>query len=301
MNLDEQIRLNITEESLSPKFENIIVENGDQIIIRSNLKSMEDINEWVKELGIRTDSHWNSRKSQPKGDLFAGKKKFVCQHSSFNKITVTKNMKGISKNAECQAFVTVKIKLDTTQTRRSDDFIRKLKEKITIYTKVNVTVAFKENPFAVAVLTPIMKRAHSLKTSEEIIFVDSTSSCDAENHTITFMLTPCSAGAVPVGIFITKGQTEESYKQGLNLMNVCGKNFPAVEAKEKHEIATLALGQEAPSVAFYQPFRLNASDVSSFDSCIDEIAPSTSQPFTVDNHTEHGVQPDSNKEEKRES
>ncbi|CAL1286320.1 unnamed protein product [Larinioides sclopetarius] len=266
MNLDEQIRLNITEESLSPKFENIIVENGDQIIIRSNLKSMEDINEWVKELGIRTDSHWNSRKSQPKGDLFA-----------------------------------VKIKLDTTQTRRSDDFIRKLKEKITIYTKVNVTVAFKENPFAVAVLTPIMKRAHSLKTSEEIIFVDSTSSCDAENHTITFMLTPCSAGAVPVGIFITKGQTEESYKQGLNLMNVCGKNFPAVEAKEKHEIATLALGQEAPSVAFYQPFRLNASDVSSFDSCIDEIAPSTSQPFTVDNHTEHGVQPDSNKEEKRES
>ncbi|CAL1289482.1 unnamed protein product, partial [Larinioides sclopetarius] len=92
--------------------------------------------------------------------------------------------------------------------------LEKLKEKITIYTKVNVTVAFKENPFAVAVLTPKMKRAHSLKTSEEIIFVDSTSSCDAENHTITFMLTPCSAGAVPVGIFITKGQTEESYKQG---------------------------------------------------------------------------------------
>ncbi|CAL1261483.1 unnamed protein product [Larinioides sclopetarius] len=123
MDLDEHNRLNITEESLSPKFENIIVENGDQIIIRSNLKSMKDISEWVKELGIRTDTKWNSRKSRPKGERFICWKKFVCQHSSFNKIPVTKNMKGISKNAECQASVTVRIKLDTKQTRRSDDFI----------------------------------------------------------------------------------------------------------------------------------------------------------------------------------
>ncbi|CAL1262412.1 unnamed protein product [Larinioides sclopetarius] len=75
MDLDEQIRLNITEESLSPKFENLIVENGDQIIIRSNLKSMEDINEWVKELGIRTDTKWNSKKSRPKGE------RFICWHN----------------------------------------------------------------------------------------------------------------------------------------------------------------------------------------------------------------------------
>ncbi|GBN11769.1 hypothetical protein AVEN_272704-1 [Araneus ventricosus] len=230
-----------------------------------------------------------------------------------------KNTKGISKNTACPASVTVKIKLDTINTRMSNDFIcrglvgvitiapfhkhsfmtaetlrflpaedcrekfegyfndgmgpaestnyhrevlemnpalqpsglannrinptkrtitywqeqwrllhlglqnghgmlEKLKEKMAAHTKINATVAFKENPFAVAVITPIMKGAHSLKTSEEIIFVDSTSSCDAENHTITFMLTPCAAGAVPDGIFITKGQTEECYKQGFNLL-----------------------------------------------------------------------------------
>ncbi|GBM73947.1 hypothetical protein AVEN_29610-1 [Araneus ventricosus] len=95
---------------------------------------------------------------------------------------------------------------------------KKLKEKTAAYAKINVTVTFKENPFAVAVITPIKKRTHSLKTSEEIIFVDSTSSCDAENHAVTFVLTPCAAGAVPVGIFIAKGQTEESYKQVFNLL-----------------------------------------------------------------------------------
>ncbi|CAL1287121.1 unnamed protein product [Larinioides sclopetarius] len=117
---------------------------------------------------------------------------------------------------------------------------------------------------------------------------------DNETYYVDVLSACCSCSAVRLGKFC-KHQFAVYYYQ-----NVCGKNFPAVGAKEKHEIATLALRQEAPSVAFYQLFRLNVSDVSSFDSCIDEIAPSTSQPFTADNHTQHDVQPDSNKEEKRE-
>lgn len=50
-----------------------------------------------------------------------------------------------------------------------------------------------------------MKRAHRLKTAGQIVFVDSTSACDAENHCITFMMTPCAASAVPLAIIITKG------------------------------------------------------------------------------------------------
>ena len=50
------------------------------------------------------------------------------------------------------------------------------------------------------------------------MFVDSTNSCDAENHTITFFLTPCAAGAVPLGIVITKGQTELAYTAGFKLL-----------------------------------------------------------------------------------
>ncbi|GBM30722.1 hypothetical protein AVEN_259583-1 [Araneus ventricosus] len=69
-----------------------------------------------------------------------------------------------------------------------------------------------------------MKRAHNLKSSDEIVFVDSTSSCDPDNHSITFMLCPCSAVAVPLAVIITKGQTEDSYVNGFQLLNEALEN-----------------------------------------------------------------------------
>ena len=56
-----------------------------------------------------------------------------------------------------------------------------------VYEDNGIAVNFSEDAFAVAIVTPIMKRAHNLKSSSEIVFVDSTSSCDPENHSITFM------------------------------------------------------------------------------------------------------------------
>ncbi len=67
----------------------------------------------------------------------------------------------------------------------------------------------------------MMKRAHKLPCTEDIIFVDTTSSCDAESHAVTFLLAPCSAGAVPVGIIISRGQGEEAYTQGFTLLREC--------------------------------------------------------------------------------
>lgn len=96
---------------------------------------------------------------------------------------------------------------------------QKLKEKLKVYEDNGITVDFCEDPFAVVIVTPIMKRAHNLKSSSEIVFVDSTSSCDPDNHSITFMLCSCSAGAVPIAVIITKGQTEESYVKGFQLVN----------------------------------------------------------------------------------
>lgn len=69
-----------------------------------------------------------------------------------------------------------------------------------IYSEKNVIVKYVEDPF-----TPLMQRAHELKSSSGIVFIDSTSACDAENHSITFILTPCAAGAVPLAIIITEG------------------------------------------------------------------------------------------------
>ncbi|GBN39051.1 hypothetical protein AVEN_126593-1, partial [Araneus ventricosus] len=100
----------------------------------------------------------------------------------------------------------------------------KLKEKINVYEDSGITVRFSEEPFSVIILTPIMKRAHNLKSSGEIVFVDSTSSCDPDNHSITFMPCPCSAGAVPLAVIITKVQTENSYVKGFQLLNEALEN-----------------------------------------------------------------------------
>ncbi|GBM75071.1 hypothetical protein AVEN_197434-1 [Araneus ventricosus] len=148
------------------------------------------------------------------------KKKFVCHHSAFMKAPPEENKRSISKNANCMATINIKFKSDTAATRKNDSFAKKLKEKINVYEDSGITICFCEEPFAVIILTPIMKRAHNLKSSGEIVFVDSTSSsCDPDNHSITFMLCPCSAVAVPPAVIITKGQTEESYVKGFQLLN----------------------------------------------------------------------------------
>jgi hypothetical protein len=83
-----------------------------------------------------------------------------------------------------------------------------------------ITILYSESPFAVAIITPLMRTAHELQlqSSREIAFMDSTSCCDAENHDLTFILTPCAAGAVTFGIIITKGQTHDACCAGFQLI-----------------------------------------------------------------------------------
>ncbi|GBN17198.1 hypothetical protein AVEN_87582-1 [Araneus ventricosus] len=104
-----------------------------------------------------------------------------------------------------------------------------------------------EDPFAVLVLTPLMMRAHRIQECEDIVFVDSTSSCDAENHCITLMLIPCAAGSIPIAIIITKGETENSYTVGFNLLKETlktsfnGKGHPSIFLTDKSSAEINAL------------------------------------------------------------
>jgi len=52
------------------------------------------------------------------------RKKFFCQHSGFQKPSISENQKGLSKNAECPANVKAAIKLDTVSIRKKDPFIK---------------------------------------------------------------------------------------------------------------------------------------------------------------------------------
>ncbi|KAE9533281.1 hypothetical protein AGLY_009322 [Aphis glycines] len=90
-------------------------------------------------------------------------------------------------------------------------FNKILEEKMYEYEKNNIIVKFQEDPFAITIITPIMQRAHNLKFAKDIAFVDSTASYDSQSHSVTFMLTACGIGAVPLAVMITKGQSLDDY------------------------------------------------------------------------------------------
>lgn len=75
-------------------------------------------------------------------------------------------------------------------------------------------------PWAVLIVTPIMKRAQELKSAQETIFLDSTSCLDPTCNTITVLLTLSNDGAIPIAILIHYGESEESYKGAFNLFKL---------------------------------------------------------------------------------
>lgn len=63
-----------------------------------------------------------------------------------------------------------------------------------------------------------MKREQLLSSSEEIIFCDSSSSCDTLETTITIKLNVTKAGAIPLAIILHQGQSTESYRVGFKFL-----------------------------------------------------------------------------------
>jgi hypothetical protein len=63
-----------------------------------------------------------------------------------------------------------------------------------------------------------MLRTHSLPLASKMAFMDTTSSCDSENHAITFLLTPCGAGAMSLAVFLTPVQRQADYETSFNLL-----------------------------------------------------------------------------------
>lgn len=68
-----------------------------------------------------------------------------------------------------------------------------------------------------------MKRAQTLQSSNEVIFIDSSRSCEITSSTLTVCLTTTKAGAIPIAVLIHKDQTIENYTNAFNLLK---ENFP---------------------------------------------------------------------------
>lgn len=72
--------------------------------------------------------------------------------------------------------------------------------------------------WAVLVVTPIMQRAQALDVAGDIVFIDSTSSCDTTRCTVTVVLVATSAGAVPVAVLLHNEQSTEGYLAAFKLL-----------------------------------------------------------------------------------
>ncbi|GBM13463.1 hypothetical protein AVEN_40404-1 [Araneus ventricosus] len=64
----------------------------------------------------------NLRHSNPSGVRFVCSHKYVCHHNSFNKVPSSQSKRGISKNSNCPATITIKVKLDTKIIRKRDEY-----------------------------------------------------------------------------------------------------------------------------------------------------------------------------------
>ena len=70
-----------------------------------------------------------------------------------------------------------------------------------------------------------MRRAQQTPEAVGLCFIDSTASCDANNHSVTFMLTTSAAGAVPLAVIITAGQSQADYEAGFKLLREHNANL----------------------------------------------------------------------------
>ncbi|KAE8741243.1 hypothetical protein FOCC_FOCC013230, partial [Frankliniella occidentalis] len=96
-----------------------------------------------------------------------------------------------------------------------------------IYNSGNNTTVVSESPWCVLLCTPLMKRAHTLPSAKEIIFVDSTGApgmsprvegtVDASHSNVTVISTATKIGAVPLCILMHENQTTEGYKNGFQM------------------------------------------------------------------------------------
>jgi hypothetical protein len=113
-------------------------------------------------------------------------------------------------NAEC-GDICAKVQYDPSETCTSSDLV-------------------------VALCSPLMKRVHGqLRSSEEVVFVDSSGTMDRHNTRIFIFLAPSVAGALPLGIVMTYSESEEALTKGFNLLKSIlpdnafhGKGGPAI-------------------------------------------------------------------------
>lgn len=75
-----------------------------------------------------------------------------------------------------------------------------------------------EDKMIVAILTPIMRRSHDNDFMKDIVFVDSSGSCDQTNTVVTFLFGSLKIGGIPLGIVLHTGQSADNYLSAFEIL-----------------------------------------------------------------------------------
>ncbi|KAL4091845.1 hypothetical protein QTP88_026461 [Uroleucon formosanum] len=215
--------------------------NEKTSILRANINKVNKVDNFImlyqefsKTLWIRVGQLDN-----PSRVMFH--KYWVCHYSKVNKVKYSLLCAKISMN-ECHnhsvntngSMKFLRITPENcgifTQKMAKKNFgcvnnpLEKLKEKTQSHTEKGISIIIhEEKPWAVLVVTPLMKRVQHLSSSKELIFCDSTSSCDTMETTLTTVLAVSNTGAVPIAMIMHEGQSSDSYTNAFRLLE---KHYP---------------------------------------------------------------------------
>jgi len=74
-------------------------------------------------------------------------------------------------------------------------------------------------PWCVLVVTDVMRRAQTLYTADELVFIDSSCSCDVTQSTVTMVLVASKAGPFPLQCCCTKASRRSRTRRHLLCCN----------------------------------------------------------------------------------
>lgn len=104
--------------------------------------------------------------------------------------------------------------------RSNEDIFTLLQSKLVDYSNDGNHINFSREPFAIAIITPIMERAAAYYSDSEVMFVDSTASCDVTNTVLTFLIIATPSGGIPIGAILTQSQSSKAYQEGFSLLKM---------------------------------------------------------------------------------
>ena len=138
--------------------------------------------------------------------------KKVCLRNSNKPLTPTTIKMRMEEGRQCYSgIMLVKGKLVNCQIVMVMKLGHQQKKKLTS------TVS---SPMILAICTPIMRRAHQyVQQSIDVVFVDATSSFDRQNISIFLLSTVTPGEAVPLGVFVTSDEQEETITEGLRSLS----------------------------------------------------------------------------------